>query len=349
MDPAQGSRPPAAPGGSGRSRREDLDRAKGLAILLVVIGHLVAREPPAGNEWYVVLKQALYLFHMPFFMYLSGYVTFLSGAARLPPSKWGTLLSRRAERLLLPFVVFGLVIAVGKIVAARFLYVDNLPASLPQALLGMVWYTDASPATSVWYIAVLFVLCIITPPLLRMLGGSTLRLAILAAAIYLLPLPHVMYLDRVGTYFLFFVLGGLAWESGDRWLAFIDRHAWLAVSALVGVCTLLLLPWADRLDGRVGLLIAGVVSMPALHGLVRVLTRDPFGVLMLLGTYSFVIYLLNTVFIGLTKAVMLRFFDWDGANFLIYAPVLLAAGLLLPLLVKRWLFVRVPYVDRLTS
>src|SRR5690606_17267113 len=136
-------------------------------------------------------------------------------------------------------------------------------------------------------------------------------------------------------YFLFFVLGGLAWENGDRWLAFIDRHAWLAMAALLALCALLLTPLADRLDAKAALLLAGVASMPALHGFVRAISRDPGGVLMLLGTYSFVIYLLNTVFIGLTKAVMLRFLDWDGANFLLYVPVLLAAGLLLPLLVKR--------------
>lgn len=341
---AQPLQPPPA-----RPRREDLDRAKGLAILLVVIGHLVARQPPAGNQWYVVLKEALYLFHMPFFMYLSGYVTFLSGAAGAPPSKWGRLVSRRAERLLLPFILFGMVIAVGKLVASQFLHVDNLPASLPQAVMGMVWYTDHSPATSVWYIAVLFVLCVVTPPLLRMLGGSTARLAILAMAVYLLPLPHVMYLDRVGTYFLFFVLGGLAWEQGERWLAFMDRYAWVALAALVAVCALLMMPWADSVDSRTKLLAAGLVSMPALHGVVRAIRRDPLGMLMLLGTYSFVIYLLNTVFIGLTKAVMLRFFDWDGTNFLIYAPALLLAGVLLPLLMKRYLFARIPYVDRLTS
>ena len=32
--------------------RTDIDRAKGLAILLVVFGHLMARGYPAGNAWY---------------------------------------------------------------------------------------------------------------------------------------------------------------------------------------------------------------------------------------------------------------------------------------------------------
>jgi uncharacterized membrane protein YcfT len=62
----------------------DVERAKGLAIILVVIGHIVAREPLANNEWYVVLKSAIYAFHMPFFMYLGGLVFFHVGDAVNP-------------------------------------------------------------------------------------------------------------------------------------------------------------------------------------------------------------------------------------------------------------------------
>ena len=77
----------------------DIERAKGLAIILVVIGHIVAREPPAHNEWYVALKSAIYAFHMPFFMYLGGFVFFHVGDALHPRPSYGTYLMRRAERL----------------------------------------------------------------------------------------------------------------------------------------------------------------------------------------------------------------------------------------------------------
>ena len=78
-----------------RARLTDLDRAKGLAILLVVFGHLVPQEDPAGVTWYDPIRIAIYLFHMPFFMYLSGYVTFWSGAATMPLDRWPRLCMRR--------------------------------------------------------------------------------------------------------------------------------------------------------------------------------------------------------------------------------------------------------------
>ena len=87
---------------------------------------------------------------MPYFMYLSGYVTFLSGAARVTPAAWPLMVSKRAFRLLLPFVIFGIAIVIGKMIAAHFMYVDNLPDSIGGALRGLLWNTDFSPATSVW-------------------------------------------------------------------------------------------------------------------------------------------------------------------------------------------------------
>src|SRR5664280_1750461 len=60
-------------------RWEDIDRAKGLAILLVVMGHM-ARDGgmPPGAEWYASVSRCIYSFHMAFFMFLSGFVFFLS-------------------------------------------------------------------------------------------------------------------------------------------------------------------------------------------------------------------------------------------------------------------------------
>src|SRR5213075_2870897 len=47
------------------SRVQFLDAARGLAIVLVVIGHVVARGLPEGNDWYGYLKEMIYGFHMP--------------------------------------------------------------------------------------------------------------------------------------------------------------------------------------------------------------------------------------------------------------------------------------------
>jgi fucose 4-O-acetylase-like acetyltransferase len=331
-----------------RARRQDLDRAKGLGIALVVIGHIVAKTPPQGNEWYVVLHTALYQFHMPFFMYLSGYVTFLSGAARTAPAAWPKLVASRAYRLLLPFFVFGLATVAGKMIVSRFIHIDSPPSSVTEALGGLFWDTDRSPAISVWYIAVLFVFCVATPLILRLLGNRTRALFVLGAVLCSLRLPHVMYLDTIAHFYLFFILGGMAADAGQGWLDFVDRFTWLSLGALLLAVIAVLGP-LDGLSRISKLLICGSISMPALHGLIRKPIFSDSRMLLTLGTFSFVIYLLNTPCIGLTKGMLLKVASWDGANFLIFAPCLTVAGLLGPILIKRWLLRPLGPLDRITN
>jgi len=47
--------------------------------------------------------------------------------------------------------------------------------------------------------------------------------------------------------------------------------------------------------------------------------------------------------------VMLRLLSWDGAGFLLFAPVLLISGLMGPILVKRFIAPKFPALDRLTA
>ena len=61
------------------------------------------------------------------------------------------------------------------------------------------------------------------------------------------------------------------------------------------------------------------------------------------------IYLFNTLCIGLAKGVMLLFWSWDGAHFYLFAPALMCAGLAGPMGLKRYAFRRVRVLDRLTD
>lgn len=329
-------------------RRVDLDLAKGLGILLVVLGHIVARQPPTGNGWYVALKDAIYLFHMPFFMYLSGYVTFLSGYTNVTWREWPGFATKRAYRLLLPFLIFGLLIIAGKLMLGHYMAVDNLPVSTWGAIVNLVWTTDTSPATSVWYIGVLFVFCVATPPLMKAFRNRLWLLVLFSIALYATPVPHLVYFDRVAEFYVFFALGCLAASYHEAWLSSIDRLAayWMGAFALTLVVATAV---GYRHTDLLPFFACGCLSIPALHALVRRLSQRGARLLAVLGHYSFVIYLLNTPFIGLTKGLGLKLLPWDGVNFLLYAPVLTLAGIVGPIAVKEYLFKRIPALYRITS
>ena len=345
-----------------RTRLTDLDRAKGVAILLVVFGHLVERSDPPGVTWYEPLRIAVYFFHMPFFMYLSGYVTFWTGAASVPIARWPSLVVRRAQRLLVPFFGFGCAILIGKLLASHIMHVDNLPQSLSAGLQSLFLFTAHSPAMSVWYIGVLFVYVIATPLLLQLprLGRLPAETPLLLVAIllYMIVAPPILYVDRVCRFFIFFVAGGLAARAGSRWWSVIDRWH---LAALVALAALLVyaaggfvhFDWSQAADAHFPykgyMLAAGLLSMVALHGLVRRLPFAGWGWLVFIGNMVFAIYLLNTICLGLTKGVLLKFLHWNAQDFPIIAAIMMVVGVLAPIAIKRYVLCYIPTLDRLTD
>lgn len=328
-------------------RRQDIDIAKGFTILLVVFGHLVARADPPGVSWYEPLRRAVYAFHMPFFLYLSGLVAVLSGMVLAPRSAWPGIAVARARRLLLPFFTLGLLIVMGKCLAARFIVVDHVPRTWRGGLADLFWHTAASPAVSIWY---LFVLFMVSLGAMFWLRGSPRRypaLLIFCTLLYAIPWPAYFYLDRIGTYAVFFALGAGAAFLGAHWDRFIDRF-WPLLLGMLLTALAAIAVYGAGWPEKYLLLPVGMLAMPALHGSLRSLTPSS-PCLLFLGRYSFMIYLFNSLCIGLTKGLLLLSCSWDGAHFLPFAAALLAAGTFGPIALKAWAFRRFPFWDRLTD
>ncbi len=310
----------------------------------MVLGHLVTGRPPEGGDWYMTLRTAIYAFHMPFFIYLSGFMFYYTGSHLIAPGTRTKFVLKRAERLLIPFFAFGVLIVAGKHFAANFIHVDNFSGSLLEDLVSLFWNTGQSAAKSVWYVFVLFEYTVALLLLHRLVRNKWLLLAA-SIPLSLVAVPPILYLDRFFLYLPFFLAAGVAVQHRDRWTAFLDRFFWLNLFLFAAALL------ATRLIGiyHLSILLCGFLSIPALHGLCRLKVSQFGGVLAYLGVFSFVIYLLNTVAIGLTKGVALQVVPWDGAGFLVHFPLLLSAGVLGPILVKVLLFRRISYLDRLTS
>jgi len=178
---------------------------------------------------------------------------------------------------------------------------------------------------------------------------DTLPLLAFAAVLYFCPIPHVLYLNRVAGFYVFFMVGGLCSEHERSWLAWIDRHVFLLLAVFTLVVVTFALPTFQALTWQEKTLIAGILSMPALHAWVRRPLLLESAALLRLGIFSFVIYLLNTPCIGLVKGVLLKWMPWDGVNFLVYAPLLMLAGTYGPIAIKHCLLRPLPLIDRITD
>lgn len=337
----------AAPSGASpptRERMHDIDRAKGLGIFLVVLGHLVTGRQPEGGDWYVTLRAVIYGFHMPFFIYLSGFMFFYTGSHLVQGARTPSFIAKRAERLLVPFLAFGVIIVLGKHLAANFIHVDNYSSNIVSDLVNLIWNTRSSAAQSIWYVFVLFEYTVIVLLLHKLIKNLWVLIAI-ATPISALFVPSFLYMDRFVLYLPFFLSAGIAVQMGARWLAFIDRYLWLNLALFAGAIIV------ARVIGdyHLTILLCGFLSIPALHGVCRRKFSETGGVLAFLGAFSFSIYLLNTITIGLAKGIALTFLAWDGPGFRLMFLILLAAGLVGPILIKVLIFRRIPYVDKITS
>lgn len=322
------------------TRLPDIERAKGLAILLVVFGHVVAREAPADNEWYMTAKQALYSFHMAFFMFLSGLVFFLRAAPVASFHEYAASVRKRFMRLMPAYFLFAGLVFAGKWGAQTFLHVDN-PVQGFTELIEIVLFPMQSVSAFLWYIYVLFLFSIAGVALLTLTKGRVWPLMVVGVILLFVPPIQFLGLGQFTRYFLFFALGGGAVTAWSMYTHWVDR-LWVLAFLLLAI----VLVGAD--SGQVWI-IAALLSIPALHGLCR--REFPGGrILVFVGGMTFSIYLMNTIVIGVTKAILLKFISWDGLNFVfLFFPLLLSAGVLVPILVKKLVFPKVAWLDRITS
>lgn len=321
------------------TRRADIDAAKGLAILLVVFGHVVARETPPGGEWYSVAKGLVYTFHMPLFIFLNGFVFALSWE---PRSQFGEQLSlgwKRASRLFPPFLVMGLIVFAGKLFASHYVPVDN-PVNGLASLVDLLLRPTASFSSFLWYLYALGIIFLTFPFLYRLCGRQLFVLLIIAALFYLLPASEYFAWGWIRQLFFFFVLGIVAAKNIGGFDRLIKSTWYLWGVLLCGIWIV----WG----GEATKLVCGALAIPFAMGLVRLNGSQGSKFLEWVGRYTLSIYLFNTIFIGISKALVSRFATWNEHTFFLFFFVLFVSGVFAPILFKRNVLKKVRLLDKYT-
>jgi fucose 4-O-acetylase-like acetyltransferase len=194
------------------NRVQALDIAKGGAIICVVLGHVVSRGTVPGAEWYMVLKWAIYKFHMPLFMALSGMSLGLSWRHRASWLAVSELVGKRLRTLMVPYLLFGVLIVLGKLAAQNFIHVDNLPDGIVSGIVKIVLYPMQSASVFLWYIQVL--------------------------AGYFLVIPWLLQIDQARTPWCLLVVGIIlnqfAWTGLFNIAGMIEYLPFFAVGILLG-------------------------------------------------------------------------------------------------------------------
>lgn len=305
-----------------RQRIISLDIAKAICIILVVIGHCCPADSPS---WYKLTVDFIYKFHMPLFMFASGYIYM---ATLKPEVRFLNFFIKKFKRIMIPYFAVSIVIIGLKLLGNNFLYVHT-PVSL-EAFIGMLYYPTAG--FFLWFCWALFIIFIIV----RTCKNNKILihlLTCLSIIIYFLPikLPETFCLSKVQMMLIYFMSGVEAVIFKDKIMAIINTPTIYAIICLISIY----LYAASKYDNSIINLfagIAGIYSMCRIGKLISIRKGKIFNVLISLAGCSYTIYLLHTTFEGTVRAILLKLglVGSSSMEFIISTVIVVISGIIIP-------------------
>lgn len=281
-------------------RRTDLGILKGVAIVLVVLGHI--HEGNSGHELWDGLRDFIYTFHMPLFFIVSGYLF-----AYTEPLKnmrdYPRYFKRVCSRNIVPLASFTIITACYKAFIQQFIgaqYIDH-PVDIT-ALARHLLNPNGGFATFLWFIYALFMIQMLYP-FMRSILKNDLALFLVFALLQYATVPEYFCLDLVVKNMPFFLAGLLAFAYSIQ----PGRKRSQDLGIAIGLALLYSLGYRFGKDFFLTRLVLGI-SMTWLAWIASFHIREVnIGVLLsYLGEQSLDIYLWHTFFIGVAGFVLAR-------------------------------------------
>lgn len=308
-------------------RLHEIDVATGIAIILVVIGHIGWKE----TEWYFTFKSTLYKFHMPFFMFLSGFLLSYTNYNYNDQKKAFIFLRRKLSKFLIPYLFLSILF----LLVNLFLKEINTTADLEHGIKSILLYPKSGYSGFMWYLYVLFqyyILFALSYHFSIFQKYPILYLLVSILMILLIPSVQIFEIRNVIKYSLFFSLGFIMQFRYDQVKEILRRTGWVFILLFIGSLFLDLTKTV-----QFSIFTLGLSSIPAITSIAIYCSKS--NILAKFGKLSFTVYLWNSVFIVGVKIVL----NTLGLNnFNILFPILITAGLIGPLLLRA---LRVKYLN----
>lgn len=316
------------PGAKATDRVVWIDGARGIGIILVVLGHALGGMLSAGQldpqGLGRVVFVEIYTFHMPLFFLLSG----LFIAPRLEKGVGGFLRASLIT-IVLPYFLWG---ALQSLIIALAGSLVTAPVPLNGMLIvQMLW----SPPSQFWFLYALFFLQLGSALIVPALGASRLLILAVAARLSLEFVAQPIVIDILLRNSIFFALG--VWLGPGFVKRIASSKPRFEVIAMTGLVWLTFAYDCVKAGGEFTLLAAFPAALTGIAFVILLSLRLPSAlqpVLVYLGQRSMPIYLLHVFVVAGTRILFLRFLGIDAPILIIVFAVSL--GLLLPLAADRF-------------
>lgn len=296
---------------SKRTFFDEITILKGIAILLVILGHAITQTEQQGRILSTV-KQVIYSFHMPLFFFASGFLSLRLLDAR----DWRSRISyggNRTLRLLIPYFFMGALY-----MFAGVYYYKNPQIIGKETIIGMVKGTN--PDSELWFLYVLWLITLASLVLIRkeILWFWTVISGGLSLISYLF-VDYSVILQML-LYFAFYVILGMAFRTCYEKVRPCLLKWYLLTNALVifGIGNLIqiLHPLSGTIGGVVSLVtaFAGILLFLATSvGIVDGVAEKNFfrRGLTLCGDYAMDLYIIAEPIKVLVRIVFWEHLHWN--------------------------------------
>ena len=303
------------------------DIAKAICIILVVIGHYV---PVYSPQWYVGVHDVVYTFHMPLFMFASGFI-YMATKKDMP---YKDFIWKKVKRLMVPYLSVSAIVITIKLLTEGHAYVEN-PVTW-MSYVKMLYLPEAG--YFLWFIWALWWMFVISP--LFKTKQIRLGLFVLAIVLHYIPniLPEIFCLSQFQGMLVYFMLGVVCCDWKQQ-ISFVSKvPAW---------CILGFFAIAEGMNfmdmgGQISMLLPylGIAAIMALSSLIEKWNHKSNDWLMVVSSSSYIIYLFHTTFEGFAKAVVHKisyFTDGNEVLFIINVFIVVGCGIVCPIILHRYI------------
>ena len=214
----------------------EIDYMKGIAIILVFIGHAATPSFLPRPDVYEFIVQFIYMFHMPVFFFISGFLSLKLLDMNLK-TQYLPFIRKKLYRLGLPFLTISIITNALIIILKQ---VTNSPVGI-KGLLDMIkvifLYPENGIMGALWFLYTLLFINILAPLILKLPIKFTLVIAIILNIFF----PNnisFLALNRVAFFLVFFLLGIIFRKFYSEAKALFEKNYFLIISILIiGITT----------------------------------------------------------------------------------------------------------------
>lgn len=299
---------------------------------------------------YDLLVKVIYMFHMPLFMFASGFIY----AATRRPTPYREFVAKKFRRLMVPYFATSVIVITIKLAMSGVLPVDH----------PVTWHTYIeilylpSAGYFLWFIWALWWMMMLIP-LFRSGRGRVLLLAASAILYFCCDsFPEVFCLRQTARFMIFFVGGTVVSDyMRHRGITrFSETSQWCSIALFAALAAYILVsglrgygPAAEAII-TLAVNVAGIAMSLSLASLfLRTASRRHVGVTLSIASASYIIYLFHTTFEGFAKGAISKIgcFDWTPP--LLWAWLSAAAIIGCGVVIPWWLAAKVLPRWRFTS